>query len=177
MSWAARPSARRRLHLPGRLHRQHLRRSNPDRSRFRLRRLWPSDGLGRRVQDSCRYAPTPTPHETLPRLWPLAHRASACAAPSTCSLRATRIKAMREMIRLQDRGAETALLWLNCSRCSRATSRRSTRRWRACRSPSASWIRRSTSSFRTPRKKSKSSAEDMRHFRRGNPQAIIDSPA
>ena len=51
------------------------------------------------AQHSCRYAPTPTPRaDAAQAREPLARRASACAAPSTCSLRATRIKAMREMI-------------------------------------------------------------------------------
>ena len=92
LTLGGRKICRRRLHLSGRLHRQDLRRSDPDRSRFRFRRLWPSDGLGRRGPDSCRSAPTPTPRETPRRLWPLALRASVCAAPSTCSSRAPESK-------------------------------------------------------------------------------------
>ena len=69
----------------------------------------------------------------------------------------TRIKAVREMILSPRPRNRDALRWPSSCRCSRATSRRSTRRCRACRSPSASWTHRSTSSFRTPRRRSKSS--------------------
>ena len=45
--------------------------------------------LGRQVSAGCRSAPMPTPPTTPPRPVSWAPRASACAAPSTCSSRAT----------------------------------------------------------------------------------------
>ena len=72
-----------------RLHRQHLRRRDPHRGSHHRRRLRPHHGAGPTSTAACRSAPTPIPPATPAKAASWARRASACAAPSTCSLRAT----------------------------------------------------------------------------------------
>ena len=164
-----------RLDQPRRLDRRGVRRRAADgrasasRSRRSSRRSW----AGPTRSAAWRSGPTPTSPRRRP--WPAATapRASASAAPSTCSARASawRSCAARSSSRCRRRAPrrrraagealdaeETAAVarvrrrdGRARGRSSRATSRASSRRWTACRSSSASSTRRSTSSCPTSR--------------------------
>jgi hypothetical protein len=114
--------------------------------RFRPLMEW-ADDIRRWGARQCRH-PDRRPHGRATS----APRASACAAPSTCSSIGERITAVREMILSETRPSAAALAKLLPMQ--RGTSSSCSRSWQACRSPSACSIRRCTSSCRMARKNS-----------------------
>ncbi len=112
--------------------------------------------LGRRAPARCACAPTPTRRTTRRPRATSAPRASASAAPSTCSSSEDRILAVREMILADDVAERAARARQAPAHAARATSSASSARWTGCRSPSACSIRRCTSSCppRTSRSRS-----------------------
>ena len=100
---------------------------------------------------SCRSAPTPIPRTTPRRLASFGAQGIGLCRTEHMFFDGDRIAAIREMICSDTVEAARSRSGQAASPCSRATSRASTRPWRASPSPSASWIRRSTSSC-PPRK-------------------------
>ena len=134
-------------------HRRHDRcdhhRRRPARRARGERGLRHRPALGRRAADAARARQRRHPRGRRARPASSAPRASACAGPSTCSSATT---GTRRWSRSSSppRSTSAASGSPSSRRCSRATSRGSSRRWRGCRSRSACSIRRCTSSSPTP---------------------------
>ena len=142
-------AARRRPDRHRRHHRLDHHRRRPARRARGRRGVRHRPAVGRRAAHAGACAPTPTRPRTRARRASSAPRASGCAAPSTCSSART---ATRRWSRSSSppRTTSAASASTSCCRCSRATSRGSSRRWRGCRSPSACSTRRCTSSCPDP---------------------------